>query len=59
MFVSDPTFKVVSAPTPDPATLVSASRMLRGNYTNVLLLKLFREIFSGKKDFYYFNCAFG
>jgi hypothetical protein len=42
----DPTFKEVSAPTPDPdptpdpvsdpATQVSASRKLRGNYTNVL-----------------------
>ncbi len=43
----DPTFKEVSAPTPDPeptpdpvsdlATLVSASRKLRGNYANVFV----------------------
>ncbi len=39
----DPTFKEVSAPTPDPdpapdpATLVSASRKLSSNYTNVFV----------------------
>ncbi len=67
-FVSDPTsgsgpdFKEVSAPTPDPnpdpvsypATLVSASRKLRGNILS-FLGKFFRE----KKIFIYFNCACG
>jgi hypothetical protein len=53
----DPTFKKVSAPTldsvSDPATLVSASKKLRGNYTNVLVTSAFKGNFFGE-NFYLF-----
>jgi hypothetical protein len=47
----DPTPDPESDPDPgsDPATLVSASRKLRGNYTNV-----FEGNFFGKKRFFLF-----
>jgi hypothetical protein len=68
-FVSDPTFKEVSAPTPDPdtvsdpATLVSASRELRGKlalYGEITTIyKVFKKVnlckvgYSGTSNLFY------